>query len=149
MKALSAALLIAIASLAAAPAFADDKADVEAFMANYLKLWNAHDAVTISAKVYRLDPGNPWATEAGLRAEFDRLKADGYDRSDTSSITGCILTADTAQVELRYVRLRTDGSFMPPHDRVSVYRLRKFPDGWRVTGFTGLAAGAKMDCPTG
>lgn len=147
MKRLSAALLTAC--VFAAPAFADDKVDMEAFMARYLVLWNAHDAATITAKFYRLDPGNPWATEAGLQAEFDRLKAEGYDKSDTSSIRGCVLSADTGQVELRYVRLRTDGSFMPPRDRVSVYRLRKFDDGWRVTGFSGLAANARMDCPTG
>lgn len=141
--------ILASACLLAAPALADDKADMEAFMASYLALWNAHDAAAISANFYRLDPGNPWGTQAGLQAEFDRLKAQGYDRSDISSIRGCILTTDTGQVELRYVRLRTDGSFMPPHDRASIYRLRKFVDGWRVTGFSGLAPDKQMDCPTG
>lgn len=141
------ATLCAAAVLAAAPAFADRKADVETFMWAYLKLWNAHDAGAIIERVYRLPETNAWRTKEGLQAEFDRLKAQGYDHTDTQSVTGCILGPDTAQVELRYVRLKTDGSFMPPKDRVSVYQLREFADGWRVVGFAGLASGAKMGCP--
>jgi hypothetical protein len=141
-------MLAALAAFAiAAPAHADDKADMEKFMADYLVLWNAHDAAAITANVYRLDGDHAWSTQQGMQAEFDRLKAQGYDRSDITSITGCVLTPDTGQVELRYVRLRTDGSFMPPKDRVSVYRLRKFADGWRVTGFSGLPQGSRMECP--
>jgi hypothetical protein len=132
----------------AAPAHADDKADLETFMRGYLKLWNAHDAAAISARIYRLDSSNPWSTQAGLQAEFDRLKAQGYDKTDTQSVTGCVLTADTGQVELRYVRLKTDGTFMPPKDRASIYQLRRFPDGWRVVGFAGLPPGQKMECPS-
>jgi hypothetical protein len=144
--ALAAALAAALACFAA-PAFADDKADMEAFMAEYLKAWNAHDAAAITSRYYRLEGNHPWGTEAGMKAEFDRLKAQGYDRSDITSITGCSLSTDTGQVELRYVRLKADGSFMPPKDRTSLYRVKKFADGWRVTGFSGLAAGAKMECP--
>jgi hypothetical protein len=134
-------------ALIAAPAFADDKADMEAFMAKYLDLWNAHDAAAITADFYRLEGNHPWSTKAGMQAEFDRLKSQGYDKSDIQSVTGCKLSEDTGQVELRYVRLKTDGSFMPPKDRASIYRLRKFADGWRVTGFSGLPASDKMDCP--
>lgn len=142
------AALLAAGALAA-PAYADAKADIEAFMADYLKLWNAHDAGAITARVYRLEGNHPWNTREGLQAEFERLKAQGYDKSDISGIKGCILTPETGQVELRYVRLKTDGSFMPPKDRVSLYRLHKFSDGWRVTGFSALPAGGEMDCPSG
>jgi hypothetical protein len=145
------AVALAFSGCATAPKPAEfgltRKAELEAFMWDYLKLWNAHDAATISARVYRLEGNNPWGTQAGLQAEFDRLKAQGYDKTDTKSVTGCILSPDTGQVELRYIRLKTDGSFMPPKDRASIYRLRKFPDGWRVTGMSGLAADKKMDCP--
>lgn len=143
-----AALLVGSA-LIAAPAHADDKADVEAFMHEYLRLWNAHDAAGISERFYRLENGSSWGTEEGLAAEFDRLKAQGYDRSDIKSVTGCVRTAETADVELRYVRLKSDGSFMPPKDRASIYSLRKFPDGWRVTGMRGVPADSKFDCPSG
>lgn len=142
---LMAAGLVAFSS----PAHADDRADMEKFMADYLRLWNAHDAAAITERVYRLDGNHPWSTRDGMQAEFDRLKAQGYDKSDIQGITGCVLGPDTGQVELRYIRLKTDGSFMPPKDRTSIYRLRKFPDGWRVTGFTGLAEGARMECPGG
>jgi hypothetical protein len=149
MRTISRGVCVGFALLLSAPAFADTKADVEGFMWKYLDLWNAHDAGAIVDHVYRLPDSNPWHTKNGLQAEFDRLKAQGYDRSDTQSVTGCILGPDRAQVELRYTRLKTDGSFMPPKERVSVYQLQRFPDGWRVVGFAGLAAGARMDCPKG
>jgi hypothetical protein len=142
-------LAVAVAAIAfcGVPAWADGKAELEAVMHEYLKLWNAHDAASITERFYRLEGNSPWGTTEGLTAEFDRLKAQGYDRSDIQSVTGCLLTPDTGQVELRYVRLRTDGSFMPPKDRASIYSLRKFPDGWRVTGMRGMPADQKMDCP--
>lgn len=125
----------------------DLKGDMEYFMSEYLRVWNAHDAATIVKDFYRLEPGHRWSTVEGLQAEFDRLKAEGYDRSEIHGITGCVITADTGQVELRFTRLKTDGSFMPPKDRTSVYKLRKFPEGWRVTSFAGLPEGARMECP--
>jgi hypothetical protein len=142
------ALALAVSALLAAPARADTKADVEAFMHEYLKLWNAHDAAGISERFYRLEGNSAWGTKEGLAAEFDRLKAQGYDKSDIQSVVGCVRTADTADVELRYVRLKTDGGFMPPKDRASIYSLRKFPDGWRVTGMRGVAADSKFYCPS-
>ena len=142
------AILVAAALAAITlPASADDKSDMEAFMHEYLKAWNAHDAAAITSRYYRLDGDHAWSTQAGMQAEFDRLKAQGYDRSDIQSVTGCVTGPDSGQVELRYVRLTKDGGFMPPKDRASIYRLRKFADGWRVTGFSGLPAGSKMECP--
>lgn len=145
---LCAVLLAALALTLAAPAHASPGTDeIEAVMNTYLKLWNAHDAGAITSTIYRLEGNNPWSTKEGLQAEFDRLKAQGYDKSDIQSVKGCILTPETGQVELRFTRLKTDGTFMPPKDRISLYRLRKFPDGWRVTGMGALPAGGKMECP--
>jgi len=141
-------LAAAVVSIAA-PARADDRADMERFMSDYLVLWNAHDAAAIVDHFYRLDATHPCRTTEGLKAEFDRLKAQGYDKSDIHGITGCVLTADTGQVELRFTRLTTDGGFLPPKDRTSLYRLRKFEDGWRVTGMSALPAGERMTCPAG
>lgn len=140
--------------LAAAGAFAlhasataqDLKGDMEYFMSEYLRAWNAHDAATIVKDFYRLDPSHRWSTIEGLQAEFDRLKAEGYDRSEIHSITGCVIDAETGQVELRFTRLKTDGTFMPPEQRVSVYQVRRFDDGWRATGMAALPAGESMKC---
>jgi hypothetical protein len=141
--------VIAVAMLAtSAPARADDRADMEKFMAGYLERWNAHDAAAITSRFYRLDGDHPWSTEAGMRAEFERLKSQGYTTSDIHSIVGCALTSDTGQVELRFTRLTRDGGFMPPKDRTSLYKLRKFGDGWRVTGLGALPAGTRMECPS-
>ena len=140
-------LFLAAIIIAAPPALADDRADMEAFMAEYLKAWNAHDAAAITSTYYRLDGDHAWSTKDGMEAEFARLRGQGYATSDIKSVTGCTLTADTGQVELRYIRLKTDGTFMPPKDRASIYKLRKFSDGWRITGFAGLPADQKMECP--
>jgi hypothetical protein len=143
-------LVLASAVLACTVGHAADgkaKAEMEALMTDYVQLWNAHDATAIIKHVYRLDSTHPWSTEAGLKAEFDRLIAQGYAKSDMSSITGCALGPDMGRVELRYTRWKTDGTFMPPKDRVSVYELKRFPDGWRATAIRALAAGEKMDCP--
>lgn len=130
-----------------APAHAQDlKGDMEYFMSEYLKAWNAHDAALIVRDFYRLEPTHRWATVAGLQAEFDRLKAEGYDRSDIHGITGCVIDAETGQVELRFTRLKTDGTSMPPGPRVSIYQVRRFDDGWRATGMAGLPAGESMKC---
>lgn len=147
MRLLRLGALVAAIACAAAPAQADDRADMERFMSDYLVLWNAHDAAAIVDHFYRLDATHPWRTTEGLQAEFDRLKAQGYDKSDIHGITGCVLTADTGQVELRFTRLTVDGGFLPPKDRTSLYRLRKFEDGWRVTGMSALPAGERMTCP--
>lgn len=142
------ALILAVATLAiASPARADDRADMEKFMADYLVAWNAHDAAAITTHYYRLDGDHPWGTLQGMTAEFERLKAQGYDKSDIKGIRGCALGPDTGQVELRYIRLKTDDSFMPPKDRASIYRLKKFADGWRITGFSGMPAEQVMECP--
>lgn len=141
-------LAAAGALLLHASALAQDlKGDMEYFMSEYLRAWNAHDAATIIRDFYRLEPGHRWSTQEGLQAEFDRLRAAGYDHSDIHSITGCVLTADTGQVELRFTRVKTDGSFMPPEKRVSVYQVRLFEDGWRATGMAALAEGQSMLCP--
>jgi hypothetical protein len=138
----------AIAAIALqAPAHAQDlKGDMEYFMSEYLKAWNAHDAALIVRDFYRLEPTHRWSTVAGLQAEFDRLKAEGYDRSEVHGITGCVIDADNGQVELRFTRLKTDGSFMPPKDRTSIYKVHRFEDGWRATGMSGLPEGERMKC---
>ena len=141
-------MLLAAAALAQ-PAHADAKSEMEAFMNAYLERWNAHDAAAITSGYYRLDSGHPWSTEEGMRAEFERLKTQGYDKSDIQAVRGCDLGDGTGQVELRYVRLKADGSFMPPKDRASIYLVRKFADGWRITGFRGLPADQVMECPKG
>lgn len=149
MRLLQLSALAAVVACLASPARADDRADMERFMSDYLVAWNAHDANAIVDHFYRLDSTHPWHTTEGLQGEFDRLKAQGYDTSDIHGITGCVLGPDTGQVELRFTRLTVDGGFMPPKDRTSLYRLRKFEDGWRVTGMNALPAGERMACPAG
>jgi ketosteroid isomerase-like protein len=149
MKRLTAAVCTAltIALACAAPVRADERGkEVEAFMASYLKLWNAHDAKAITEQIYRFDGPNPMGTKAGLQAEFDRLKAQGYDHSENISIKACLVTPAQALVEFRFSRLKADGSALPPRERASLYMARKFPDGWRINQLIGMDPTAHLTC---
>jgi ketosteroid isomerase-like protein len=145
------AALIAVAlTLAAGPALADQGgAEVEAFMANYIKLWNADDAQAITTQIYRFDaPGNPLQTIEGFQKSYAGLKAAGYDHSDTHSIHGCILNRNTALAEMRFGRVKKDGTPYAPGSGtlVSVYLLHKTADGWRVGSMIGMDPSAKFEC---
>lgn len=115
-------------------------------MQEYLRLWNAGDATTITSKLYRFDGPNAFATKEGLQAEFDRLKAAGYSHSDTASINACFINATQAIVVLRYARLKTDGTAMLPKDRSTLYFVKKTADGLRINHFIPMNATAKLDC---
>src|SRR5579862_9836661 len=131
--ALLAALAAPLLALAAPAARADERGrDVEAMMADYTRLWSAKDAHAIWTRLYRLDPGQTFHSEADLAAEFARLTAQGYDHSDLQSVNACLLTSKTALAVLRFNRLKADGTFLAK-DVASAYILRRFDDGWRIT----------------
>ncbi|HEY8570850.1 nuclear transport factor 2 family protein [Phenylobacterium sp.] len=144
-RSLACAIAIAIALPSAALADAGAR-DVEAVMTEYVRLWNAGDSAAISSRIYRLRADNPMSTQAGLQAEFDRLKAQGYHHSVTHSVEGCHLTPTQAIAQLRFTRLKTDGQPMPPKERATLYVLRKFPEGWRITDLIGMSASARLSC---
>jgi hypothetical protein len=134
-------------TLACASARADERGrEVEAFMKGYLTLWNAHDAKAVTERIYRLDASNPMGTQAGLQAEFDRLKAQGYDHSNIISLKACMITPTQSVVEFRFSRLKKDGSALPPTERASLYFVRKFPDGWRINQLMGMDPTAHVTC---
>lgn len=140
-------LLAALIATTATAARADERgAEVKAFMEQYISLWNAHDAAAITQRIYRFDAPNPMGDLTGLSAEFARLKAQGYDRSTISNIEACVIGPDQAVAELRFSRLKADGTPLPPKDRASLYLLRRFPDGWRITRLIGMSATAKITC---
>jgi len=138
--------LVSLVSLAQTPTAKNEKQKMEAFMTEYLRLWNNHDSAAIIERIYRLDANHPWRTKEGLQTEFDRLASQGYDHSDVASVIGCVTGPDTGDVELRFTRVKRDGTFMPPKDRVSVYSLKKFTDGWRAVGMKALPEGERMAC---
>ena len=131
----------------APPAHADPRAkDVEALMGDYFRLWNAHDAHAVWTRIYRMDPGQPMKSEADLASQFAQLKAQGYDHSDLQSVQACLLTPATAMSVMRFSRLKAYGTPLPPKDRATLYLLRKFPEGWRITSLIGVEASARIDC---
>jgi len=121
-----AALTLAASMLVLPPsARADERGrDVEALMADYTALWSAKDAHAIWSRIYRLDAGQNFHSEADLAAEFARLTAQGYDHSDLQTVRACLLTPKAALAVLRFSRLKADGTVLPPKDRASAYLLR-------------------------
>jgi hypothetical protein len=145
MKKLGLAML-ALGGCASAPA-PKPEAAVEAFMSDYTKAWNRHDAATIAKDFYRMGRSLE-AQTAATKKGFDDLVAQGYDHSDIHEIRGCITGVDTAWAGMKFTRLKTDGQPLPPKDRASNYDLKKFPDGWRITKLTGGDASKPLACPT-
>ena len=124
-------------------------AGVEAFIANYVKLWNAEDAQAITSTIYCFDaPGNPLQTVDGFQKAYAILKAHGYDHSNVHSIHACILNPETALAENRFARVKKDGSPSAPgtDNMATIYLLRETADGWRIGWMINLDAGAKFDC---
>jgi uncharacterized protein (TIGR02246 family) len=107
--------------------------EIEALVADYLRVWNTKDAAAVWSRYYRLDPGHTLKSEADLVAMFESLVREGYDRTVIQSLEAWRLGPDEAVAELAYQRLKTDGEPMPPADRRSTYWLRRFEDGWRMT----------------
>ncbi len=140
-------LIAALVLAAGVPARADERGrEIKAVMETYIDLWNAHDAAAVTSRIYRFDAPNPMETEAGLAAEFARLKAQGYDHSVILALEACVIGPDQAMAELRYSRLKADGTPLAPKDRATLYLLRRFPDGWRINRLIPLSATAKVSC---
>jgi hypothetical protein len=140
-------LVLSMLAMSVTPTHADERAkDVESFMEEYLSLWNAGDSTAITEKIYRFDAPNALSTREGLQAEFDRLKAAGYSHSEKISINACFINATQALVELRYRRLKTDGTAMPPRDRSTLYFVKKTTDGLRINQLLPMNATAKLNC---
>ena len=57
-----------------------------------------------------------------------------------------MVARDRALVEFRFSRLKADGTPLPPKDRATLYFVRKFPDGWRITQLIGIDATANVSC---
>jgi len=49
-------------------------------------------------------------------------------------------------VQLRFTRLKTDGAPLGPKDRATLYLVRKFPEGWRITDLIGMSPTARLTC---
>lgn len=146
MKAFLCSLLLALSAVSL-PTNADERArDVETFMEEYLRLWNAGDSTTITDKVYRFDGPNALGTREGLQAEFNRLKASGYSHSEKISIRACWINATQALVDLRYSRLKTDGTAMPPKDRSTLYFVKKTNDGLRINNLIPMSSTTQWNC---
>lgn len=137
----------AIAGLMLAPpAAADERARaVEDLMREYVRLWNAGDAEAITSRIYRLDGGGPTSTPEGLRSSFAALKQRGYSHSNLHSVEGCVISPNLALARMHYSRMKTDGAPLAA-DLVTLYKLRRTPDGWRIAELMTMDRSTAWDC---
>ena len=130
-----------------APSLAPTKT-VEQFMWDYTAAWNKHDAAAIARDFYRTGPSVAEQT-GSLKHTFASLRAQGYDHSDIHEIKACMTGVDTAWAGMKFSRMTSWGTPLPPKDRASSYTLSKFADGWRITkvGAGGVSADQPLVCP--
>jgi hypothetical protein len=139
--------IAAAATITFSHAVADERAkDVVVFMEEYLRLWNAGDAAAITSKIYHFDAANAFATQEGLQSEFARLKADGYSHSEKISIEACWISTTQALVDMRYTRLKTDGTAMLPKERSTLYFVKKTSDGLRINNLIPMNPTTHWSC---
>jgi len=139
------ALLIGL--LSAAPAYADGAAsEIDAFMKEYDRLWNAGNMEAISSRIYRFDASDARATPDGLKRYFSALKDQGFDHTEYKSIETCLLAKDAALAVQRYTRFKADGSVMPPAGRQTIYMINRISGGWRITETFMADASATVTC---
>jgi hypothetical protein len=133
--------------LAAGPVMADPPAaEIDAVMKEYFKLWNAGDGAAITSRIYKFDQTtNPMQTQAGFDASYARLKGQGYDHSELNTVESCLLTKDLALAEMRFSRIKTDKTFLAK-DIVTLYKLRKGPEGWRIAEMINMDRTANLNC---
>jgi len=142
-KGIAAAAAIVLCAL---PAYADERAkDVEDLMREYVRLWNAGDADAITSRIYRLDTRGATSTPDGLKATFASMKAQGYSHSNLHSVEGCLLSPNLALAEMRYTRMKTDGTPFAAN-LATLYKLRKTPEGWRIAELMTMDRTVAFDC---
>jgi hypothetical protein len=110
-----------------------DAAEVEGHVRGYIERWNAKDTASIWANFYRLDASNRIKTADDLQAIFDGLVAEGFDHTVLGGVETQKLGPDEYLARVRFTRFTTGGAVMAPGERGCDYRLRRFPDGLRIT----------------
>lgn len=145
MKSLISAVLLLVLTTPVSTRAADEEQVVN-LIEDYLRLWNAGDAATITSRMYRFDGPHPFATKEGLQRQFDQLKSEQYSHSDALSIKACWLNPTQALVDLRYTRIKTDGTFMPPKERRTLYFVRKTDAGLRINHLIPMDVGTQFSC---
>ena len=147
MRILAVLAVLASPACTSAPPQTPESA-VEQFMWDYTRAWNRHDAATIARDFYRTGP-TVEEQIASLERSFESLRAQGYDHSDIFEVKACMTGPDTAWAGMKFSRLKTDGTPLPPKDRASSYTLKRFEDGWRIVklGAGGVSADQLLKCP--
>jgi hypothetical protein len=121
--------------------------EVNAFLDGFLKTWNVYDGAGIATNYYRM--GNPVETQAtNSNKMFDDLRAQGFKETVFRERLVCVTSPTKAHAPVKFERLKTDGTAMPPGLRALTFDLTKFEDGWRATRLVQQDATKPLSCET-
>jgi hypothetical protein len=140
-------LITAALGLTAAPAFAQTpEADLQAFAARYVDLFNKGDIPTLAKDFYD-GPGISTADmQARLTRQLANLRADEFGKMTLYGAKPCMHGQVSAQLEVDFAYNFTYGGVMPPGDQATVFEMRKGEQGWRIVGTKDLPAGQGFVC---
>ena len=142
------ALLIACTTLVCASATAQSTESAREFMQGYTDTWNEHDTASLAENYWAMRPSVE-EEKAGLDATFERLIAQGYEKSTILQIEVCLTGPDTAWSGLKFTRFKTDGTPLGPDPQATKYTLKWQADlaEWRVKAISGQSADEPLTCP--
>jgi hypothetical protein len=105
------------------------------FIEAYRRAWNAKDAQALATAYYQLPADHHLHAEPGIRALLDAAVATGWSESSFDLVSVHAITDGAYLVRIGYTRRTADGRVLPPADRLGAYVVRRFGDGFRITGF--------------
>ncbi len=131
------------------------KADVTQAMANYIAAFNARNPKGIADDVFSNPAVNMGANgvtvddtaavEARYKNNIGNLEKSGWQKSQTQSVSVCVMNPNVAFAVSSYTRVKTDGS---PHSAgSSTYMFNKGKDGkWRIVMLIGHDSSKVLSC---
>jgi ketosteroid isomerase-like protein len=140
------------------PAFSQDPDDVRALLESYIALFNSGDSARIAEDIYAapvqsIGPNGQLAAtttdeiEDRFELVLEEIRGRGWTHSIINGMDVCIVREDVAFVKMDFSRIRSDGTPIPPADRVSLYVVHQSNDlGWRIVANYGYDASAEITC---
>lgn len=131
------------------------KADVTQAMATYIATFNARNPKGIADDVFTnpavnmgangVTADDTAAVEARYKNNIANLEKSGWQKSQTQSVSVCVMNPNVAFAVSSYTRVKSDGS---PHSAgASTYMFNKGKDGkWRIVMLIGHDASKVLSC---
>lgn len=145
-RAIIAFLVTALAAPAGAQSASENaNAELKAFLAHYVELFNNGDMAGI-AGLYELPGVSTADLQAKLSKQLAALRADEFGKMTLYGSHACPHGAGSAQLEMAFAYNYTYGGVMPPGDRSTVFEMRKTDAGWRIVNSKDMPQNTGIVC---